>query len=73
MKGIRYSTEQKIRILREAEGSGKTIEDVCRGHQISEQTFHQQEYYCSSKPYQQFVAIQQYRRKVEFCWRVIAN
>ena len=28
MKGIRYSTEQKIRILREAEGSGKTIEDV---------------------------------------------
>ena len=28
MKGIRYSTEQKIRILREAESSGKTIEDV---------------------------------------------
>ena len=40
MKVIRYSTEQKIRILREAEGSGKTIEDVCRGHQISEQTFY---------------------------------
>ncbi|MDC0325690.1 transposase [bacterium] len=37
---MRFSTEQKIRILREAEGSGKTIEDVCRGHQISEQTFY---------------------------------
>ena len=40
MKGIRYSTEQKIRILREAEGSGKKIQDVCRDHQISEQTFY---------------------------------
>ena len=40
MKEIRYSTEQKIRILREAEGSGKKIQDVCRDHQISEQTFY---------------------------------
>ena len=40
MKGRRYSTEQKIRILREAEGSGKKIQDVCRDHQISEQTFY---------------------------------
>jgi putative transposase len=40
MKGIRYSTEQKIRILREAEGSGRKIQDVCRDHQISEQTFY---------------------------------
>ena len=40
MKAIRYSTEQKIRILREAEGSGRKIQDVCRDHQISEQTFY---------------------------------
>ena len=40
MKGKRYSTETKIRILREAEGSDKTIQDVCRARQISEQTFH---------------------------------
>ena len=40
MKEIRYSTEQKIRILREAECSGKKIQDVCRDHQISEQTFY---------------------------------
>ena len=40
MKGKRYATEQKIRILREAEQSGRTILDVCRAHQISEQTFH---------------------------------
>ena len=40
MKGKRYTTEQKIRILREAESSDKTIQDVCRERQISEQTFH---------------------------------
>jgi putative transposase len=40
MKGKRYSTEQKIRILREAERTDKTILYVCREQQISEQTFH---------------------------------
>ena len=40
MPGKRHTTEQKIRILREAEGSNKTVVDVCRDHQISEQTFH---------------------------------
>ena len=40
MKGKRYTTEQKIRILREAESSSRTILDVCRDHLISEQTFH---------------------------------
>ena len=40
MKSKRYTTEAKIRILREAEASDRTIEDVCRAHQISEQTFH---------------------------------
>ena len=28
MKGIRYSTEQKIRILREAESSGKQLKEL---------------------------------------------
>ncbi len=36
MKGKRYTTEQKIRILREAESSDKTILDVCRERQISD-------------------------------------
>ena len=40
MKGKRYTTEEKIRILREAEGTGRKIQDVCRERQISEQTFH---------------------------------
>ncbi|MAM92154.1 MAG: hypothetical protein CMI15_11880 [Opitutaceae bacterium] len=40
MKGKRYTTEQKIRILREAERSDKTILDVQCEQQISEQTFH---------------------------------
>ena len=40
MKGKRCTTEQKIRVLREAERTDKTILDVCREQQISEQTFH---------------------------------
>ena len=40
MKGKRYTTETKIRILREAQSSDKTIQDVCRERQIIEQTYH---------------------------------
>ena len=40
MKGKRYTAEQKIRVLREAERTDKAILDVCREQQISEQTFH---------------------------------
>ena len=39
MKGKRYSTEDKIRILREAD-SGKGIAETCREHNISEVSFH---------------------------------
>ena len=40
MKGKRYTTEEKIRILREADGPRRKIQEVCRERQISEQTFH---------------------------------
>jgi putative transposase len=40
MKGKRRQTEEKIRILREAETGDKTIGQVCRDHKVSEQTFH---------------------------------
>ena len=39
MKGTRYTTEEKIRILRSADG-GKHIVEVCKEKNISEQTFH---------------------------------
>lgn len=39
MKGKRYTTEDKIRILRQAD-TGKPIVEVCREHNISEVTFH---------------------------------
>lgn len=39
MKGKRYTTEEKIRILREAD-SGKAILEVCREHNVSEGSFH---------------------------------
>jgi putative transposase len=39
MKGKRYTTEEKIRILREAD-TGKSILDVCREHNISDVSFH---------------------------------
>ncbi len=40
MKVKRYTIETKIRILREAQSRDKTIQDVCRERQISEQTYH---------------------------------
>jgi putative transposase len=40
MKGKRYTTEDKIRILREAERGGKSIQDICREGNVSEVTFH---------------------------------
>ena len=40
MKGKRYTVEQKIRVLREADRGEQTILDVCREHNISEVTFH---------------------------------
>ena len=33
------SVEQVIRILRQADGD-RTVADICRGHNISEQTFY---------------------------------
>lgn len=35
MKGKKYTTEDKIRLLRAVDG-GKTIQEVCREHNISE-------------------------------------
>jgi putative transposase len=40
MKGKRYTTEDKIRILREADRDGKSIQDLCREENVSEVTFH---------------------------------
>ena len=38
MKGKKYTTEEKIRILRQAD-RGKSIQEVCRENNVSEQTF----------------------------------
>jgi putative transposase len=39
MKGKRHTTEEKIRILREAD-TGRSIVDICREKNISDVTFH---------------------------------
>jgi putative transposase len=39
MKGKKHTTEDKIRILRAADG-GKSIVEICKEKNISEQTFH---------------------------------
>jgi putative transposase len=39
MKGKRYTSEDKVRILRAVDG-GKSIQKVCQEHNISEVTFH---------------------------------
>ena len=40
MKGKRYTTEQKIRILREADRGDRSIVEICREENISDVTFH---------------------------------
>ena len=40
MKGKRYTTEEKIRLLREADRGGKSIQDICQEENLSEVTFH---------------------------------
>ena len=40
MKGKRFTTEEKIRILRGADRGDKSIQDICREENISEMTFH---------------------------------
>ena len=40
MKGKRYTTEEKIRILREADRGEKSIQDLCREENLSVVSFH---------------------------------
>jgi putative transposase len=40
MKGKRYTTEDKIRILREVDRGGKSIQAICQEQNISEVSFH---------------------------------
>ena len=40
MKKTRHTTEQIIRILREAEASERSNEEICRQHNISAQTYY---------------------------------
>ena len=39
MKGKKYTTEEKIRILRQADG-GQSIAEVCREHNLTQVSFH---------------------------------
>jgi len=40
MKGKRHTTEEKIRLLREADRGEKSVMDICREANISQVTFH---------------------------------
>ena len=40
MKKNRYSAEQIVKILQEAEKGVETVGDVCRRHEVSEATFY---------------------------------
>ena len=40
MKGKRHTTEEKIRLLREADRGEKSVMDICREANISQVSFH---------------------------------
>ena len=40
VKGKKYTTEQKVRILMEANSGGKDLDELCRENNISKLTFH---------------------------------
>jgi len=40
MTGKRYTTEEKIRLLREADCGEKSVAEFCRAENVSEVTFH---------------------------------
>ena len=40
MKRKKFTTEQKVRILMDADFGGKNLDDVCRENNISKLTFH---------------------------------
>ena len=40
MKGKKFKTEEKIRILREADAGERSITELCKEKNISEVTFH---------------------------------
>jgi transposase-like protein len=46
MKGKRYTTEDKIRILQEADRGGRIIQDICREENLSKVTFHRWKKQC---------------------------
>jgi len=73
LKGKRHTTEQKIRILREAEQAGKTAVDVCRSHQISEQTFHRWKREFGMLEVDQAKQLKELRRENERLKRMLAD
>ena len=73
MKGKRHTTEQKIRILREAEQAGKTAVDVCRAHRISEQTFHRWKREFGMLEVDQAKQLKELRRENERLKRMLAD
>ena len=73
MKGKRYTTEQKIRIVREGQRAGSTISDVCREHQISEQSYHRWKAELGMLEVDQAKQLRELRRENERLKRMLAD
>lgn len=73
MKGKRYTTEQKIRIVREGQRSDTTIVDVCRARQISEQTYHRWKVELGMLEIDQAKQLKELKRENERLKRMLAD
>jgi putative transposase len=64
MKGKRYTTEERIRVLREDERADNSIIEVCKDKGISEQTYHQWKREFGMIPIDQAKRLKELKKKI---------